>query len=185
MMDLVGKVFGKLTVKAFSERTSNRRYYWICKCECGTLRAYRQDHLRSGLSRSCGCLIREVLAARNYRHGEASSETKTPEYRSWASAINRCHNPKNKAFARYGARGIYVCDRWRNSFTSFLADMGRRAEPSLSLDRINNDGPYSPNNCRWATDKQQCQNRRPRRKATNKTSNGEEKITRQPNIGAG
>lgn len=90
------------------------------------------------------------------RHGKSG----TPEYGIWCGMINRCHCPTRSAYAKYGARGIYVCDRWRNSFEAFLADMGPRPSPSHSIERKDNDGPYAPGNCVWGTRRQQSRNTR-------------------------
>ena len=111
--------------------------------------------LRGGVSLSCGCLQREIATT----HGESRVGAYTPEYNAWSSMRRRCAARSGDKFRRYGARGITVCDRWRESFENFLADMGRKPTPKHSIDRVDNDGNYEPSNCRWATAKEQQRNR--------------------------
>jgi hypothetical protein len=135
------------------------RVFWSCVCDCGTARDVQVHDLRSGKSRSCGCLTRETSAAAHLRHGHTRrSSGPGPEYRVWTSMIQRCTNPARRGYPSYGGRGIVVCERWRD-FPSFLADMGARPA-GKTLDRINNDGNYEPGNCRWATQREQCANTR-------------------------
>jgi len=131
---------------------------WTCRCDCGGMTAAWGPHLHRGNTASCGCIKREHLAklsAAKVTHGR----THTVEYRIWGGMIDRCTNTKGKDWANYGGRGITVCERWR-SFENFFVDMGLRPSPKHSVDRIDNDGPYAPGNCRWATPKVQCGNSR-------------------------
>ena len=136
----------------------------IFRCSCGVEKRMRASRVLSGHIKSCGCLSREVVGDRSRVHGHASdaagrgSGVHSRTYYAWSSMRSRCSNPRNRRFATYGARGISVCDRWRDSFANFLADMGP-APDGLTLDRIDNDRGYEPNNCRWASRAEQARNK--------------------------
>ncbi len=147
--DLTGERFGRLVVAGFHGNLGPHRA-WVCSCDCGEQTIVRTNALRTGSVASCGC-SREV-------HGEGVPRKQSVEYVTWANMKTRCWCPRNQFFRRYGGRGITVCAAWSSSFTAFLTDMGRRPSSRHSLDRIDNDGDYCPENCRWATKAQQSRN---------------------------
>ena len=153
-LDLTGQVFGRLTALSRIEKPGQSK--WLCRCQCGNIKEVLAGHLKQKHTQSCGCLHKEVISAHFAKH----KMKKTPEYNSWINMKQRCYNAKHPAFKSYGGRGIVVCDRWLDSFLSFYDDMGPKPGPGYSVDRINNDGNYEINNCRWATAKEQCRNMR-------------------------
>lgn len=158
--DLTGEAFGYLRVIELSGKSRTGRILWKCICDaelggCGTTTIVFGDALRGGHTKSCGCIRANRCAALKTTHGMAG----TTEHSSWTAMIARCTRPANRAFNRYGGRGITVCDRWRD-FANFFADMGPKPSPKHSLDRIDNDRGYEPGNVIWATPKTQSRNRR-------------------------
>lgn len=154
----VGMRFGRLRVTRIVDCI--RRMRVECACDCGKYVFRRMDHLKRGVSKSCGCLARELFIQRTKdraKHGNTSNGVISPTYHSWSSMRSRCSSQKSRCFHRYGGRGITVCDRW-NDFRNFLSDMGERPV-GTTLHRIDNDKGYSPDNCKWATPKEQMSNR--------------------------
>lgn len=159
-LNLIGKTFGRLSV---IEEVGKE---WLCICSCGSFKRSTTQLLNRGAVKSCGCLKFDCQS--NFKHGYAvKDKNKRPnEYNIWLGIKRRCNNPKDPAYKNYGGRGITICDRWLESFENFLEDMGFRPSPKHSIDRIDNDGNYCKENCRWVTREVQSINKRSKRSTT-------------------
>ncbi|NJL52685.1 MAG: AP2 domain-containing protein [Hydrococcus sp. SU_1_0] len=154
-LDLTGQVYGRLTVikevEPYISPNGNKAFRWLCKCECGTEKEIQLSNLRSGTTTSCGCYQKEKVAETKTTHGLR----KHPLYKIWIAIKQRTTNPKCKAYPYYGGRGISMYEPWLNAPELFIdyieSNLGDKLSSKYSIDRINNDGNYEPNNLRWAT----------------------------------
>ena len=159
----IGTRFGRLVVIADAPKI-NSELRWRLLCDCGGIVEALSSNLRRGNTRSCGCLAREGVAARNRKHGGAAlaDNRKSPEYIAWQAIVQRCTNPNHKAWRNYGGRGIAICAEWRHDFAAFFAHVGPRPSSAHSIDRMDNERGYEPGNVRWVTLDVQAKNRRAR-----------------------
>lgn len=157
-----GEKYGRLTVLEEAGRTNSGRLKFKCLCDCGNEKIAESSNIERGTTSSCGCYRTEFFT----KHGMVD----TPEWHTWCAMRDRCQNENNAKYPRYGGRGITVCDRWLESFNNFFDDMGEKPGGEYSIERTNNDGDYKPENCKWATPKEQSLNKSNNR---NITFNGE------------
>jgi len=152
--NLTGEKFNRLTVIEEYGRDKNKKVVWLCKCDCGNTLHVITEKLRSGNTKSCGCIRSEKLIAKNTIHGKRHLR----EYTVWINMKKRCYSEKCKQYKDYGGRGIIVCQEWINDFDKFISDMGLSPTRKHSIDRIDNDGNYTSENCQWSTRFQQHRN---------------------------
>lgn len=167
-VDVQGMRFGRWQVIRRAGVGAEGHVRWLCKCDCGTEREVSGRSLAKGLSVSCGCFQKEVASVNSFRHGHSWGDGKTqhsPEYTTWRAMLRRTSDENHTRNGAYLRNGITVCDRWKESFTNFLDDMGDRPI-GTSLDRIDSTKGYEPGNCRWATPKEQARNMRSNRMMT-------------------
>ena len=162
--DITGQRFGKLVALESYKSDKNNRWHWKCLCDCGNTTIVSGTNLRTGVTKSCGCIVKERMKKLNLTHNLSASRI----YHIHRGILARCNNPNEPSYKDYGGRGITVYDEWLTfaGFYEWATFSGYDEEKKLSLDRIDNDGNYCPENCRWATPKEQCNNKRTNRLIT-------------------
>src|SRR3990167_7073362 len=148
-VNLSGMRFGRLVVVSEAGRDRHMNRLWKCRCDCGGASTVPRGSLLRGNTKSCGCLQPERAREANTNHGGTLWRHRSPEYIAWTNMVRRCTKPRNPKYQSYGGRGIAVCERWLEGFENFLADMGIRPSPNLTLERRDNDRGYEPGNCLW------------------------------------
>lgn len=164
-IDLTGQRFGRLVVEGFSHKGKDGHSMWKCRCECGNIKVINGTSLKYGRSKSCGCLHNELLSDRNFKHGERHTRL----YNIWCGMIGRVEFESQEGYKNYGGRGITVCEEWRTSFEKFRDwALNHGYQDDLTIDRIDVNGNYCPENCKWSTAKEQARNKRNNAKITYK-----------------
>lgn len=155
-IDITGKKFNRWVALKFSHKDKNNKHYWLCQCECGTIKTVEKQSLIRGISHSCGCYNLEQIIKRNTKH----SLSKTRLDNTYTAMKSRCYNSNDKSYKYYGGRGIKICKEWLDNRKSFFEwALKNGYQDDLTIDRINVNGNYEPSNCRWVTMKKQCQNK--------------------------